>query len=220
MKKVCSLLLVLAVILSMGVTASAASTDIAYNGHKKITVYPKTTVYTDSDLFGSFKGVMPGDQLAEEIKITNWALDSDYVMVYMQAVAHDEVENPIESEIIDREESVATMKEFLGQLHMTVHEKNQEVFNDSPEQGSERIYLGSLRRGKSMTLDVKLSVPAELGNEFANRKGEVDWVFTFEGYKDSTPKTGDTIMRSVIVMAVAGAGLALLVILRRKKRKD
>lgn len=213
-----SLLLVLAVLLGMGIPALAADTSgIAYRGHKKITIYPATTVYTGTDLFGNFKDVMPGDKLTEEIKITNWALDSDYVKVYMQAIPNHL------SGSVAREETAASMKDFLSQLYMTIHKGTKAVYSASPDetaQLTDRVYLGSLRRGRSMTLDVELTVPATLGNDYANRKGEVDWVFTFEGCEDSTPKTGDTIMTPAAVMAVAAAGLVLLILGKKKKNKN
>jgi hypothetical protein len=42
-----------------------------------------------------------------------------------------------------------------------------------------------------MTLDVELSVPIGLDNRYANRIGEVDWVFIAEGFDDPTPPPPD-----------------------------
>lgn len=38
-----------------------------------------------------------------------------------------------------------------------------------------------------MNLDVELTVPIEMGNDYANRIGEVDWVFVVEGFDDVKP---------------------------------
>ena len=45
--------------------------------------------------------------------------------------------------------------------------------------------LGTFRTGETAELKVELTVPIELGNEYANRVGEVDWVFHVEAYNES-----------------------------------
>ena len=69
MKKTCktmlSLLLALVMALSLSVSAFAAdpTVDIVYKGRDKRLITPKTPNFTTTDLFGSFKGMMPGDTL-------------------------------------------------------------------------------------------------------------------------------------------------------------
>jgi LPXTG-motif cell wall-anchored protein len=61
-----------------------------------------------------------------------------------------------------------------------------------------------------------------LGNEFAHRTGEVDWLFTVEAYDDPSydnPKTGDYIMIAVAVMAVSAVGLLVILAAKRKKKQ-
>lgn len=45
--------------------------------------------------------------------------------------------------------------------------------------------LGTFRTGETATLKVELSVPIELDNKYANRVGEVDWIFHVEAYNES-----------------------------------
>ena len=45
--------------------------------------------------------------------------------------------------------------------------------------------LGTFRTGDTATLKVELAVPIDLGNEYANRVGEVDWIFHVEAYNES-----------------------------------
>lgn len=222
MKKVFSLLLSLMLVFSLTIPAFAAEGEVTYRGKSKILITPATTEWTSTDLFGNFKDVMPGDNLVEEFKITNAAIDCDYVKVYMQAIPHD-ASNPL-SPSVARHETIATMEDFLSQLRMQVYSGKERIYSASPNrtaQLTEPVYLGTLRTWKSMELEVQLEVPIELGNEYANRVGEVDWVITFEAYDDPTenPKTGDYIMMAVAVMAVSAAALIVLFIFKKKKKK-
>lgn len=221
MKKVCSLLLAVMLVMSLAVPAMAAEGQITYQGKSKILITPTATSYTDTDMFDNFKGVMPGDVLREEVKITNLAVDCDYVKVYVQAIPHG-VTNQPGKKVLEAGETTASMKDFLNQLTLKVTCGDDKIFEGSPANGSDKIYLGSLRRYKALTLDAELTVPVTMGNEFANREGEVDWEFTFEAYNDpagTSPKTGDYIMTAVAVMALSGAALLAVLFLKRKKRK-
>ena len=42
------------------------------------------------------------------------------------------------------------------------------------------MYLGSLSKNESLDIQVQLYVPINLGNEYANRTGEVDWALVIE----------------------------------------
>lgn len=237
MKKLVSLLLALMVILSLAVPAFAADSTIIVKS-KSLFDFEVESQYTASDLFDNFKNVMPGDQLKETVTITNKSRGSDYIKVYMKAVPHS-LTNPLtysESfEFTDgkdqagvtgqRDETIATMEDFLSQLTMRVYDGNKLIYEDSPDEPGglkKNVYLGSLRYKKSMTLRVELDVPIELGNEYANRVGEVDWVFTIESHNDpgDSPKTGDyIIMGAAAAMLLSAAALVVLFILRKKKKQ-
>lgn len=88
-KQCFSLLLALMLMMSMTVTAFAAESSVTFESGKVIAFEPGS-VYTETDLFDNFKGVMPGDTLSEEVTIQNKSNDCDYIKVYMRAVLHDE----------------------------------------------------------------------------------------------------------------------------------
>lgn len=46
-------------------------------------------------------------------------------------------------------------------------------------------------------MDVQLTVPIEMGNEYADRIGEVDWVFVVEGFDDPVDPPDDDTMLTV-----------------------
>lgn len=195
-----SLLLALVMLLSLSVTAFAADSSITFKGAQEGFDFQPGSEYTATDLFDNFKDVMPGDKLTETIQIKNDASDCDYIKLYMRAVVHDENGNPLTYsepfEQLDgkdqanvagqRDETVATMQDFLSQLTMRIYNGTELVYNASPDEAGalvNNVLLGTLSKGESLNLKVELDVPIELGNEYANRVGEVDWVFLAECFE-------------------------------------
>ena len=186
--RISCLLLVLVMVLAMSATAFAADSTITFKGKNAESVITPGSAYTTSDLFDGFKNVMPGDKLTETITVTNNSDNCDYIKLYMKAVAHDEEGNPL-SENVAKTETVATMQDFLAQLSMKVYNGETLIFDASPDELgglAEPVLLGNLPKGESLKLKVELDVPKDLGNKYANRVGEVDWVFTAECLTDLT----------------------------------
>ena len=186
-KAITSLVLMLLVVMSMSVTAVAASPSITFNGFSKGFDFQPGSEYTQTDLFGSFKNVMPGDTVTETITFTNSATDCDFVNLYMRAEAHDETANPLSSKVAEKE-TVVTMTEFLSKLSMKVWNGTELIYDASPDELDglkTNKFLGTFRTGETATLKVELTVPIELDNKFANRVGEVDWIFHVEAYNES-----------------------------------
>lgn len=253
--KLASLLLAVVMVFSLSVTAFAADSTITFKGAQEGFDFQPGSEYTATDLFDSFKDVMPGDKLTETIQVKNEASDCDYIKLYMRAVVHDENGNLLTySEIFEntdgkdqtnidgqRDETVVTMTDFLSKLSMTVKQGDKVLFEASPDELDglkENVLIAKLGKGASTELTVELNVPIELGNEYANRVGEVDWVFVVEERNNpSNPeepeepeiypyvpviiaptKTGDSANIAVwvtvlVVAVVAAAGIA-------KKRKQ
>lgn len=186
-KAITSLVLMLFVVMSVSVTAFAASPSITFEGFSKGFDFQPGSEYTETDLFGNFKGVMPGDTVTETITFTNSANDCDFVNLYMRAEAHDETDNPLSPKVAEKE-TVATMTEFLSKLSMKVWNGTELIYDASPDQLDglkSNKFLGTFRTGETATLKVELSVPIELDNKYANRVGEVDWIFHVEAYNES-----------------------------------
>ncbi|MBE5869542.1 MAG: Cna B-type domain-containing protein [Lachnospiraceae bacterium] len=193
------LILALLVILSQSVKAFATDATITFKGLAEGFDFQPGSEYTATDLFDNFKDVMPGDKLAETIQVQNSATDCDYIKLYMRAVVHDESGNPLTyskvSENVEGKnqsnidgqsnETVATMQDFLSQLTMRIYNGAQLIYEASPDQAgalADNVYLGTLFTGESLELTVELDVPIELDNTYANRVGEVDWIFLAEGF--------------------------------------
>ena len=243
-------------ILFAAIPAFAADSNVTYAGEADKFIFEPGTGYSPTDLFDNFKNVMPGDKVTESITITNKASDCDYVKVYLRAIAHDEESNPLTYdeafEAADgkdqtgvagqRDETVVTMADFLAQLSMKVYQGEEVLFEASPDELgglSENVFLGELRQGETTTLTVELAVPIELGNEYASRVGEVDWVFTVETFddpeeepeepEDSQPDkpssgtvttTGDNSQIGLYIVLVLICGVLLLVIRKHAKKQN
>ena len=235
MKRFMTLLMALVMILSLATTVFASSSIITYTGKDKIIEIAPGTAYTDTDLFVDFKGVMPGDKRTESITIKNDYKGCDYVKVSIRGLLHDAAGNPVSPKVLEELKAddrkgelteIEYMHKFLDQLTLTVKKGTDLIYTGHPstlEKGFEDgkdVYLGSLDKGKSMTLDVTLEVPIEMGNEFADRIGEVDWVLVVSEFNYEDAKTGDEtlILPYVILMAVAAAGLAVMFIGKRRNK--
>lgn len=177
-----ALLLALIMVLSLSVTAFAADSSITFKGLEEGFEAQPGSEYTETDLFDNFKNVMPGDQLTETITLKNQASDCDYINVYLKALVHDEDGNPL-SEKVAETETVASMQDFLKQLTMRIYNGTELIYNSTPDQTgalADNVFLGKLSKGEELSLKVELDVPIELGNEYANRVGEVGWTFLVE----------------------------------------
>ena len=187
-KAIFSLVLMLLMVMSLASTAFAVSPSITFKGFTGGFDFQPGSEYTETDLFQNFKNVMPGDTLTETITFTNSATDCDFVTLYMRAEAHDETDNPLSEKVAASGETVATMTEFLSKLSMKVWNGTELIYDASPDQLDglkDNVFLGTFRTGETATLKVELTVPIELGNEYANRVGEVDWIFHVEAYQES-----------------------------------
>ena len=185
-----SILLFSSIFVALGTQNVGALNSAVYFecGADNFVFYPGSE-WNDTDLFDGFKNVMPGDKITETIKVRNTAPEYDYVKIYLRAETHDESNNPPLKEVSDKE-TIATMSDFLSQLSMRVYNGGNLIYNSSPDRLDglrNNVLLGEFVNGASTTLKVELIVPKTLGNEYMHRTGEVDWVFTAEGYKDDKP---------------------------------
>ena len=246
MKTLLSLVMVIAALAALTVPALAADSVVRREGTSGLVIETVGSGSTDTDLFGSFKNVMPGDELTVDITVKNSVSGFDYVKLYIRAVPHDEQGNPLtydeafenadgkDKQNIEgmRDETVATMADFLAQLSMDVYLVNadgtkQSIFSASPDKSAQltdSVLLGTFAKGESAKIQAVLHVPAEqLGNEYANRVGEVDWLFTVEGFNNEKPliPTGQlnwpvAVFGALGVLLIAGG----IIVLTKKKKNE
>ena len=191
-KRMLYFLLTIILTLNFVLPVFAENHTITYKSKKDLFDFGAGSGYSQTDLFRNFKNVMPGDVLTETITVKNTATDCDYIKVYLRAKSHDE-SNPISESVVNAGETLESMNDFLSQLSMKVWNGDKLIFEGSPDkenQLSENTLLGQFNRNESTTIKVELTVPIELDNRYANRIGEVDWVFIVEAFdRPSGPST-------------------------------
>ena len=220
-RRISTLLMALALVLSLSVPAFASSVTFegksqgfALDGHNQLTA---------TDLFGNFKNLMPGDSVSETITIQNVARDCDYIKLYIRAVPHGSG-NGLSGEVAEIEDSVASMQDFLSQLYMEVYQGSSRIYSGSPDELDgfrDNVYLGQYKKNQGTTLTVTLNVPVDLDNEYSFRAGEVDWVFTVECYDESGKliQTGQNNWPIAVLLSLGVVVMAAGVVMISRKRK-
>ena len=219
-KMICSFFLALTLICSLSISAFAQDSSVEFKDGD-LFVFSSGSTYSQTDLFDSFKGVMPGDNLMENIRVYNKSADYDYIKVYVRAEALN-VDNIVSVDPVT-DETVVSMQDFISQLDMKVTTNGKEIFNASANELdglASNVLIATLNNGETKDLNVELNVPIELSNKYANRIGEVDWVFVVEGFINPVPDTGDNskiiIYGALMLASVLGA---IFFIVRKKNSK-
>lgn len=208
-KKVLAFIMVLA--LCLGLAPAAFASSVTYQGQSEKFVFSPGSDYSPTDLFENFKSVMPGDQLTQQIEVKNAADNKVKVKLYIRALGAHEA-------------SV----EFLKQMNLTVRQDGKSVLFDAPADQKatleDWVCLGTFQSGADVKLDVTLSVPLEMDNEFQEAVGYLDWQFKVEEFpiESTSPQTGDdfNIWLYAGIGLVALCGIVVLIITRRKKEEN
>lgn len=214
MKKIITLLITLAVLLSSTVTVFAADGKVTYSGNAGNFVFEPGSEHSLTDLFPNFKGVMPGDTLTQKITVKNDADNKVKVKIYVRSLgAH--------------EDSV----EFLSRLGLKVSksEENKMAYMfdaaaNETAQLTDWVCLGTLYSGGEVNLEVTLNVPVELPNEFQNKIGYLDWEFMIEEFPieegdPKPPQTGDN-SNMALWFTIMICSLIMMIILLVWRKKD
>ncbi len=179
--------LLTAVTLLTGFTVNSFATDsnVIFENKAEKFIFLPGSEYTETDLFHNLKNMMPGDTLKQTVVISNNFKGFDKVKIFLRALPHGQ-SNPLSLSVSERE-TFDSMNDFLSHLTMTVRKGSEVIFHGSPNKTGDLTYnveLGTIAYGDMFKLDVELSMPIDLGNEYADRIGEIDWVFTAQQTAD------------------------------------
>lgn len=207
-----ALSLLTAILLVMTATTGVfAYGTVHYQGNSKEFVFTPGGDLSPTDLFDGFKGVMPGDTLTQSIRIRNDASKDVKVKLYLRSLGAQEGTD-----------------DFLNQLRLTVRQEGDSILFQAPAdecgQLEDWAELGTFYSGAEVDLLLTLEVPPEMGNEFQNAVGLVDWEFQAEEFPvepddPKSPHTGDdgSLLGYMGLLIFSVAGLAFLAVTWRKK---
>lgn len=210
-KLFCTLLLILAMVLSFAVTVYADSSNVIYDGNARDFIFAPGSEYSPTDLFTEFKGAMPGDTLGQLITVKNDADKNVNVKIYMRALgAHED------------------SKEFLSQLKLSVASQiNDELFEGNAVETdglTDWVLLGEFKSGAEVELMATLQIPLTLDNQYQDAIGYLDWEFKAEEFPVDdieAPETGDdsSLLPYIGIGAVALVGIIVLLAKKRSETK-
>ncbi len=208
-KRLITFLGVVCMVMGMSVNAFAAGT-VTYDGEATKFIFEPGSQYSPTDLFTDFKGVMPGDQITQTVQIRNDVSNEVKIKLYMRSLgAHEDSED------------------FLSQLHLQVSQEGESNLFDAPADQSaqltEWVYLGTFYSGAEIDLNITLEVPVELGNEYQDAIGYLDWQFKIEEFPvepedPKPPETGDSSAASFYIVLAGMSGLVVIFLVMYKRR--
>lgn len=214
-RKIVSLLLAVLLIVALAVPASASS--VTFTSKSSVTV-ADGTIYHKTDLFEDFKEIMPGDSRTETITIKNKIAGSSYITVCIQAEPNSE--NTYDANLNGKDPK--KMDDFLSQMTMTVKQGSKEIYSGPANKGWEMDKSKGVKinYNRSADLTVTLNVPIEMGNEYMNRLGEIDWVIYADIVEGSNLIQTGQMNWPIPVLGTLGVGLIFLGFwMNRKKKK-
>ncbi len=176
-----------------------------------------------ANFLSKLTSLMPGDKISESIEVKN--------------------KNKNKAKYFCRIEIDETNKkdiELLNQIGLIITNQNGKVVYNGKLLSNGRILLGEYDKNENGKLQFNVSIPSELGNEFALLSPKFSVIFSAEGNdqeiaeketKDNrttentgkntkdNPQTGDSINITIIIFFISTAGLIIVMIIGYKAKK-
>lgn len=213
MKKIFSLVILLVTLLSLTLN-SYADDRVIYSGDSGRFIFEPGSKYSPTDLFDSFKGVMPGDSITQQITVRNDASNKVKVKIYMRSLG-----------------AKAGSEDLLSRLSLKVAKSEENTMAymfdaaaSETAQLTDWVLLGTLYSGGEVNLDVTLNVPTSLGNDYSSDIGYLDWEFMVEELPieptdPEAPETGDSALRTALILVPVCTAVLFFIILIFKRRR-
>ena len=180
--------------LSQVVLAASSQPGVSYDGQQK-----KLSLVNapNSDLFLSFKQLMPGDQKEQTVMLQAKNINHP-VHFYLRAKGSDEIDLP-------------------PGISLSVYHEGTVIFEGPIDSNAvhEDVLLHTFDTEGSASLTIVLNVPVSVGNEIQNLEKHIYWDFVVQDSEtENSPETGVTsnLMAPMAGMLISGIGLVLLLL--------
>lgn len=219
LKRLSSLTLAVLLLAVLAVPAAAESyVTFDKAGSKNSATVGDGTKYHATDLFEDFKNVMPGDSRTETVTITNKISGSSYINVYLEVAPHKD-NSKISAD--PKGKITEDMNDFLSQMTLEIKQGSKVIYSGKANQAQKSVSLGKINKGRSMDLTVTLNVSLDMGNEFMDHLGEIDWVIKADIIEGKNLIQTGQLNWPIPVLGTLGVGLIFLGFwMNRKKKKD
>ena len=158
---------------------------------------------------------MPGDVITTNIEIKN--LNKKIAKYFLRFDTDDEYQKDIE---------------LLNKIHLTITNKLGQVLYNGKILKQENILLGEYSLNQSENLSLKVSIPADLSNEYIDLNPKVSIIFSAD-YKEKdiikkkdtedttvNPKTGDQIDWAITIFIISAVGLIIVILLELREIRN
>lgn len=161
-------------------------------------------VKVGDDFFSNWGDLMPGDVVSDEVTVANR---------YAKPVS-----------IYFRTETIADDK-FLKELNLQIKCEDKVLYDGSMAgEITNKVLLGTLKKGETKHLTYTLTVPAWLDNPYAMSKTETKWIFTAvlpeEKSLLSKVQTGDSMVPVAVATASVGCLVGSFIFMKKEREKD
>ena len=209
-KNVVILLVVATMLCTFAVSANAEG-KVTYSADADKFIFEPGSDHSPTDLFTEYKGLMPGDVVKQDITVRNDSEDVK-VNIFVRSLGAQE-----------------GSEDFLSKLHLTVAKSEENemayMFDAAADQTAgmtDWVFLGTLYSGGEVNLVLNLEIPIELGDDFQDAIGYIDWEFKAEELPiepDDPVKPGDS-SNIIIYGIIALLSLFALFFFLTKRRKQ
>ena len=175
----------------------------------------KNDIVIPNDFFENLKNAMPGDVITTNIEIKN--LNKKIAKYFLRFDTDDEYQKDIE---------------LLNKIHLTITNKLGQVLYNGKILKQENILLGEYSLNQSENLSLKVSIPADLSNEYIDLNPKVSIIFSAD-YKEKdiikkkdtedttvNPKTGDQIDWAITIFIISAVGLIIVILLELREIRN
>ena len=164
------------------------------------------------NFFGTLRHIVPGDSMSEEVSINN---KTDNTVEYY--VSTEGLEGANEKQV-----------ELLKKLNLRIVSEKGILYEGSLL-GLNQVDLGKYEANEMSKIKFTVTMPAELGNEYAALSSSIKWKFGVK-YEDKvvpkkeepkvpSPQTGDVKIKIAIgIFVIAAIGLVVALVLEKKNK--